>query len=358
MDDFLKRLEFNTDFNDPSKINWDAVSSSYGVQSNVVEVLGKVIEKFKRRSPTSIHHEIKESDLVVSNIDDLVRIAIDLQSPFGQIDKAMITANKSSLLNLLGNSVSIYEARRDDPGSLKAFIIRAEQLKSNTDKWTHVYIDTQYQTRGTERRTSSVKIESSDKEACSKIENIIKQLLESSDKWTQVKLEVSQRSSTSSPVKFEAKRDDIHSLKQLNSLINEIKLKPEQYSQINIDAIFRANQPSVKITTDREALNVSKDFVHRLKHAVELQKPYVQVPEDKTALEIIQKFVDNLTEVRNEKWTQLSSSTGTTLKSDQVAVKSAALLQQTFEDGHSAITRDKTMKEVGASKSSTVMPTD
>jgi hypothetical protein len=323
LEDFLKRLELNTEISDPSKINWESVSKSYGSQSNVVEVLDKVIEKLKRRSPTSIHREIKESDLVVSNIDDLVKLTEDLQSPLGQIDKAIISANKPSSFSTSGSSsVSIYEARKDEPNSLESLIKRAEQLKANIDKWTHVYIDTQYQTGGTERRTSSIKIESSDKEASSKIDNIFKQLLESSDKWTQVKLEVSQRSSfTSSPLKFEAKRDDIESLKQLNSFINEIRLKPDQYSQINIDAILRARQSPVKITTDQEALNVTNEFVHRLKHAIELQSPYVQVPEDKTALEIIQKFTDNLRQVRSEKWSQVTSFTESNLKSDQASVK-------------------------------------
>ena len=39
-------------------------------------------------------------------------------------------------------------------------------------------------------------------------------------------------------------------------------------------------------------------------------------------------------------------------------MKFAAPLQQTFEDGHAAITRKKAMMEVGALKYSTVMPMD
>ena len=304
----MSRIELNRDTNDSSKVNWESVAKTYGSQSNITGVIDTIIEKLKRRSSSEIHHQINQSDLIVSNIDDLVKLSEDLKSSRGQIDKAILTANsKLSPTSYSGSSVTIQEARRDDSNALEAFFKKAEQLKKYQDNWTHVYFDTQYQTSGTERRTSSVKIESADSAASGKIDNIIKQLRDTNDKWTQVKLEVSQRVLNSSPVRIEAKRGDFESIKQLDSFINQIKVKPEQYAQINIDAILSQGQSPAKVSTSSEGLDVAKDFIHRLSKAVSSQTTYVQVPQDKVAVEIIQKFNENLKQARNESWTQVSS---------------------------------------------------
>ncbi len=296
LDDFVQRIVRNVDVRDPTKINWQAVAKTYGPQSNVLPIIDNIVEKLKSvvdssSIPSRYHQEINQTDIKNKNFKILNDLLEDLKSPNGTIKNASVNIIRKTA------STSVFEAKNgDDSRSVQNLINKLQDLKLRKDQWSHIYVDTQYLgANGTtaERRTSSIKIESSDLEFISKIDNVIQQLRDQNNKWSNVKLQVNQRS-TSLEL---SKSDSLNSIKQLEDFITDAKQNSEQYEKISVD-LRQAGEKQSQINGQipASALNEVNNFVDRLKKYVEQAPQSIKsfTTQDKEAVEILDKLSQSL----------------------------------------------------------------